>query len=343
MPSPASRPRRAFRGPGPPGIPHRNRSNQCSEPAADSAAATSAPEATSDSAAASSGARGRSGPGPGTCSRSARAPPPSPAPGAAAPAGQGRARRTSARRRGSGARLVSDRRSLRAAAQPIDTWSSCMPEVGIESDAGRRGEQPVLGHQRRRGVLGDHQARVDARVGARKGGSPCERVASSSRSIRRSAIAPTSAAAMARKSQAKPSGRAVEVAVGLDPAVGQDHRVVDRRAQLAGRDRCRMGERVARGARHLRRAAHRVGVLHPRVAVAVGGHDRPSPPAAGAGWRHWPPGPGGGGARAGRRSNARSVPSSASTVIAAVISAVRNSCPGSSLASTSMPACRRCR
>jgi hypothetical protein len=39
-------------------------------------------------------------------------------------------------------RLATDDRSLRAAPQPIDTWSSCIAEVGSEStlagDASRR-------------------------------------------------------------------------------------------------------------------------------------------------------------------------------------------------------------
>ena len=67
---------------------------------------------------------------------------------------------------------------------------------------------------------------------------------------------------------------AVEVAARLDPPVGQDHRVVDRRVELALGDRAGVGEGVERGAVHLRRAAQRVGVLHPRIALAVAGHDR---------------------------------------------------------------------
>ena len=41
---------------------------------------------------------------------------------------------------------------------------------------------------------------------ARKGGRPCERAGSRRRSVRRSAIAPTSAEAIARKSHAKATG-----------------------------------------------------------------------------------------------------------------------------------------
>ena len=107
-----------------------------------------------------------------------------------------------ARPPGSGAGWRRRRRSLRAAPQPIETWSSCIALVGSVST--------LAGTARRR-----FSATIAACVywaiimpeltpasAARNGGSPCERVASSSRSVRRSAIAPTSAAAMARKSQA---------------------------------------------------------------------------------------------------------------------------------------------
>ena len=80
--------------------------------------------------------------------------------------------------------------------------------------------------------------------------------------MRRSAIAPTSATAIARKSQPERERRAVEVAARLDAAVGQDHRVVDGRAAARRRRPLRVRERVARRAGHLRRAAQRVGVLH---------------------------------------------------------------------------------
>ena len=94
--------------------------------------------------------------------------------------------------------------------------------------------------------------------------------------MRRSAIAPSSATAIARKSQTNAERCAVEVAAALDAPVGQDHRVVDRRVELALGDRAGVGERVARGAVHLRRAAQRVRVLHARVADTVAGDDRAS-------------------------------------------------------------------
>ena len=83
--------------------------------------------------------------------------------------------------------------------------------------------------------------------------------------------------------------------------------------------------RVARGAVHLRRAAQRVGVLHPAVAVAVAGDDRPSRRAAGVRLRALTAWPTCGRSACRSAAKARSVPSSASTVIAAVTSASRSS------------------
>ena len=57
--------------------------------------------------------------------------------------------------------------------------------------------------------------------------------------------------------------RAVEVAVGLDPAVRRDDRVVDGRRQLAAGDPRRVLDGVADATGDLRGAAQRVGVLHP--------------------------------------------------------------------------------
>jgi hypothetical protein len=65
----------------------------------------------------------------------------------------------------------------------------------------------------------------------------------------------------------------VEVAHRLDPAVGQHHRVVDGRRQLAVRTRLGEGQRVAGRAVDLGRAAQRVRVLDPGVVGAVGGDD----------------------------------------------------------------------
>ena len=97
-------------------------------------------------------------------------------------------------------------RSFRAAPQPIDTWSSCIALVGSESTlagaASRRFSATIAACV----YWASISPESTPGSAARNGGSPCERVASSSRSVRRSAIAPTSAAAIARKSQAYPTG-----------------------------------------------------------------------------------------------------------------------------------------
>ena len=67
---------------------------------------------------------------------------------------------------------------------------------------------------------------------AKNGGSPCDRAGSSRRSVRRSEMEPRSAAQMARKSSTYADWGAVEIAVGDNRAVGQHHRVVDRRAKF---------------------------------------------------------------------------------------------------------------
>jgi hypothetical protein len=104
------------------------------------------------------------------------------------------------------ARFATALRSLRAALQPIDTWSSCIALVGSE---------PTLAGAARRRFSATIAACVYWAIirpqftpgsSARNGGSPPERDASSRRSVRRSAIAPTSAIAIASASQANASG-----------------------------------------------------------------------------------------------------------------------------------------
>ena len=79
---------------------------------------------------------------------------------------------------------------------------------------------------------------------------------------------------MARKSQAKPDRRAVEVPARLDASVGQHTGVVDRRHQFGLGDRAGERDGVACRAVHLRRAAQRVRILHARVVGAMAGDDR---------------------------------------------------------------------
>src|SRR5712692_805137 len=170
------------------------------------AAATTAPLRISASAAASSGASTRSGPTPAMCLRTASRT------AAVAGAGTSGPRKSSARAAATSStarmlvRLSSTVRSFSAAPQPIDTWSSCMPEVGTEST--------LAGAARRRFSATSEAAvywatmRPEFTPGswARKGGRPSDRWGSRRRSTRRSAMAPTSAAAMARKSAANASG-----------------------------------------------------------------------------------------------------------------------------------------
>ena len=98
-------------------------------------------------------------------------------------------------------RPSTERRSLRAAAQPIETWSSCIAELGIEStDAGiasrLRSETSaacvywaIISPESTPGSCGE------------EGGRPWLRAASRKRSVRRSAMLATSAATTARKSR----------------------------------------------------------------------------------------------------------------------------------------------
>ncbi len=97
-------------------------------------------------------------------------------------------------------------RSLRAADQPIDTWSSCIAEDGIEStDAGTasRFSSPTSAACVYWAIISPESTPASS---ARNGGSPCDRFRSSSRSVRRSVIEARSAAAMARKSSTYPRG-----------------------------------------------------------------------------------------------------------------------------------------
>ena len=228
-----------------------------------------------------------------------RAPPPPPAPGPASGPAPGRGRPRAprpARRRcrapgSSGARRSSARaahvsstarmrprfattvRSLRAPPQPIDTWSSCIALVGSESVLGGHGEAAVLGHHRRLRVVGEHQPGVHARVL----GQERRQAVRASRVEHAVGAALRDRADLGGRDRQEVAGqrhrRAVKVPARLHAAVGQHHRVVDGRAQLGGGHGLHVGPRVPRGAVHLRRAAHRVGVLHARIVVAVARHD----------------------------------------------------------------------
>ena len=60
--------------------------------------------------------------------------------------------------------VVDGSAELGAAAQPMDTWSSCMAEVGMLSALAGYGQPPAVGHQGGGAVLGQHEAGVDAGV-----------------------------------------------------------------------------------------------------------------------------------------------------------------------------------
>ena len=229
------------------------------------------------SAAASSGASQRSGPGPGDAPR---APPRSAAP----VPGAGLQRRAQVERRAprttsSTARIraqVGDAaRSLRAAPQPIETWSSCIALVGSESTlagaASRRFSAtiaacvywaiispeltPGVGGEERRQARASASRRAAGRCAARRSRRP--RRPRSRGSRRRSRAARRGSCRTTRRGRrAAPSGcRSPTRSSAPATALG-------------------VRERVARGAVHLRRAAQRVGVLHAVVAVAVAGDDR---------------------------------------------------------------------
>ena len=120
-----------------------------------------------------------SGPGRGRRPRRAarRRPPRSPGPASSGP------RRSSARAAVSSSMASTRvspstaRRSLRAADQPIETWSSCMRRRRDRVDRRRHGEPLELGDDRGLRVLGDHVPGVDARVVGeeRRAGRGCGR------------------------------------------------------------------------------------------------------------------------------------------------------------------------
>ena len=115
-----------------------------------------------------------------------------------------------------------ERRSLRAALQPIDTWSSCIALVGIEStDAGaarRLSSLTIAGL----GVLRDHVPGVDTRVVGQ------ERVQAAAAGLVEEAVgAPLAHARDIRRRDREKVEHvaercAVEVAVGLDATVERD-------------------------------------------------------------------------------------------------------------------------
>jgi len=94
-----------------------------------------------------------------------------------------------------------DRRSLRAADHPIDTWSSCIADDGIEStDAGAASRfiSETIAACVYWAIMWPLSTPGSS---ARNGGRPWLRALSRNRSVRRSLIDATSAASMAAKSR----------------------------------------------------------------------------------------------------------------------------------------------
>jgi hypothetical protein len=93
-----------------------------------------------------------------------------------------------------------ERRSLRAADQPIETWSSCIALLGIESTLA--GFASRLSSETTAAWVYCAIMCPESTPGssARNGGRPWLRALSRNRSVRRSAIDATSAATIARKS-----------------------------------------------------------------------------------------------------------------------------------------------
>ena len=94
-----------------------------------------------------------------------------------------------------------ERRSLRAADQPMETWSSCMALDGIESTeagtASRLSSETIAAWV----YCAIMWPLSTPGSPARNGGSPWLRALSRNRSVRRSLIEATSAATIARKSR----------------------------------------------------------------------------------------------------------------------------------------------
>ena len=111
------------------------------------------------------------------------------------------------------------RRSLRAADQPIDTWSSCIADDGIESTLAGTASRLSSDTSAGLGVLGDHVPGVDARVVGEE-----RRQAARAGHVQHPVGAPLAhrgdvGGRDGQEVQHVADRCAVEVAVGLDPAV----------------------------------------------------------------------------------------------------------------------------
>ena len=137
----------------------------------------------------------------------------------------------------------SARRSLRAACQPIETWSSCIAEDGIESTLAGTASRlssltipaavywAIMWPESTPGVVGEERRQPVAAGGVEEPvGAPL-------------AHAGDVGDRDGEEVEHVADRGAVEVAVGLDPAVEGDHRVVDGGGELAVGDGGGVGER----------------------------------------------------------------------------------------------------
>ena len=231
-----------------------------------------------------------------------------------------------------------ERRSLRAADQPIETWSSCIALLGIESTlagfASRFSSETIAAWV----YCAIMWPESTPGSWARNGGSPWLRVRSRNRSVRRSRDRRHVGRDDRQEVEHVGDRRPVEVAVGLDPAVVEHDRVVDGRGQLARRRPARRGRRC----RGRRRA--------PAASSAASRRPAPGCSPGRGGWRRSPEPassrvrfaaeaacPGCGRSACRSAANTRSVASWPSTLIAAVMSAALSSIRRSAIAITSMP------
>ncbi len=151
------------------------------------------------------------------------------------------------------------------------TWSSWLAEVGSESTLPGKAMRLVLAGQRRRGHLGHHEARIEARLRHQEG-----RQAAHLRIHHQRGAALGERADLGDRDRHRVGGDrdrlGVEVAAGDDLAgIGEDQRVVGDRIGLAADHRGRMAQGVEAGAHHL--------------GLAPGGCRDPAPGRNRCGWR----------------------------------------------------------
>ena len=155
----------------------------------------------------------------------------------AAAADRGPAPRTGARSRGRCARGRAICASLSAACAPIDTWSSRPADDGIESTDAGWPRILFSRHQRRRGHLRDHEARVEpARRARGTAAARVDRCGLTSCSTRRSLMLASSATAIAAKSSASATGWPWKLPPEIDlvaVVADEDERVVGHARRLA--------------------------------------------------------------------------------------------------------------